>query len=75
MLLADTFENPAWRSAGLKITEGSVKRASDRGGFDISIRCDSTGAVSYPGLMQGLAGVGMHLMNLDSPGWVRGILL
>lgn len=32
-----------------------MKRASEMGGFDISIRCDSTGAVSHPGFVQGLA--------------------
>lgn len=73
LLLAKRFQQPAWRDAGLALTTAVLARARDRGRFHLS----ASGANSdfSPGLMQGSAGIGMHMLHLDDATWVKCLLV
>ena len=56
----------SWMESAEAITRGVVERARRRGRFELpTMRMGAGDALSFPGLMNGLAGIGLHLLGPD----------
>jgi len=59
----------SWIESAEAITRGAVKRARRRGRFELpTMRMGARDALSFPGLMNGLAAIGLHLLGPDDGG-------
>jgi len=59
----------SWIESAEAITRGVVERARRRGRFELPTMTMGAGdALSFPGLMNGLAGIGLHLLAPDDDG-------
>jgi lantibiotic modifying enzyme len=70
--LGQRQDEPDWLAAADARTEATIERASRSGGFTIN-RSRQLGDLS-PGLIAGLAGIGMHLLHRHHTDWVPALL-